>query len=188
MRYQWHCRSLGMLALALGLTVPLDARADEPRSFLEPIKKHQTLASSVPDNGDQNPYALVVAPVSVGKIQKDDVLIDNFNNLSNLQGTGTTIVDYNPVTKRTSVFAVVPLTSDVAVSNGGPETRCGGSELKKLLAAAMADAAGNAVWSRLPTEVVSAACRLVAVSAGVAPMVNWLVPGGEAVVACSVIV
>jgi len=108
MRYQWQCRSLGMLALALGLTVPLDARADEPRSFLEPIKKHQTLASSVPDNGDQNPYALVVAPVSVGKIQKDDVLIDNFNNLSNLQGTGTTIVDYNPVTKRTSVFAVVP--------------------------------------------------------------------------------
>ena len=37
-----------------------------------------------------------------GKIQKDDVLVDNFNNISNLQGTGTTIVDYNPATKKTS--------------------------------------------------------------------------------------
>jgi hypothetical protein len=109
MRYQWQSCGGHLKMLALGLAaIASAAGADEPRSFLEPIKKHQTLASSVPDNGDQNPYALVVAPVSAGKIQKDDVLIDNFNNLSNLQGTGTTIVDYNPVTKRTSVFAVVP--------------------------------------------------------------------------------
>ena len=62
----------------------------------------------MPDNGDQNPYAIVVAPVSAGKIQKDDVLIDNFNNLSNLQGLGTTIVDYNPSTKQTTLFAKLP--------------------------------------------------------------------------------
>ncbi len=60
------------------------------------------------DNGDLNPYAVVVAPVSAGKIQKDDVLVDNFNNISNLQGTGTTIVDYNPTTKQTRLFAQVP--------------------------------------------------------------------------------
>ena len=35
----------------------------------------------------------------LGKIQKDDVLVDNFNNISNLQGTGTTIVGYRPSTK-----------------------------------------------------------------------------------------
>ena len=40
--------------------------------------------------------------MSSGKIQKNDVLVDNFNNVSNLQGTGTTIVDYNPTTKQTS--------------------------------------------------------------------------------------
>ena len=62
----------------------------------------------MPDNGDQNPYAIVVAPVSVGKIQRDDVLIDNFNNLSNLQGLGTTIVDYNPATRKTTLFTSVP--------------------------------------------------------------------------------
>ena len=60
------------------------------------------------DNGDLNPYAIIVAPVSAGRIQKDDVLIDNFNNISNLQGTGTTIVDYNPTTKKTTLFAKLP--------------------------------------------------------------------------------
>jgi hypothetical protein len=36
------------------------------------------------------------------------VLVDNFNNQSNLQGTGGTIVDYNPSTKQTTLFAKLP--------------------------------------------------------------------------------
>lgn len=80
----------------------------EPKGYLESVHRHLTLASTVPDNGDVNPYAIVVAPVSIGKIQKDDVLVDNFNNISNLQGTGTTIVDFNPRTRQTSLFAQVP--------------------------------------------------------------------------------
>ena len=80
----------------------------EPQGFLETVKKHTTLTSSVPDNGDQNPYAIVVAPVSAGKIQQDDVLIDNFNDKNNLQGLGTTIVLYRPSTKKMSLFAAVP--------------------------------------------------------------------------------
>jgi len=95
--------------LFLALAMPVgSASADEPRGFLETVKKHVTLTSTVPDNGDQNPYALVVAPVSVGKILQGDVLIDNFNDLSNLQGLGTTIVDYNPSTKQTALFAKLP--------------------------------------------------------------------------------
>src|SRR6202041_4071225 len=74
-------------------------------SVLEGLRRHATVTSTVTDNGDLNPYAVVVAPVSSGKIQKDDVLVDNFNNLSNLQGTGTTIVDYNPTTHKTFTFA-----------------------------------------------------------------------------------
>ena len=62
----------------------------------------------MPANGDQNPYAIVIAPVSAGKIQKDDVLVDNFNDQNNLQGLGTTIVDYNPSTKKLSLFAAIP--------------------------------------------------------------------------------
>jgi len=66
------------------------------------------LISTIPDSGDLNPYAVIVAPVSAGRIQKDDVLITNFNGLTNLQGTGTTIVDYNPANKRLTTFARVP--------------------------------------------------------------------------------
>jgi hypothetical protein len=83
-------------------------RADGGVGFLETVKKHVTLTSTVADNGDQNPYAIVVAPVAAGAILKDDVLIDNFNNSSNLQGLGTTIVDYNPATKKTKLFAEIP--------------------------------------------------------------------------------
>src|SRR5215472_1750197 len=91
---------------------------------------------------------------------------------------------FSPVYQNT-VLAGVPATSDVAVSNGGPLTRCGGFELKKSLAAAIAEAAGSAVCARLVTALPSAACKLAAVSAGVVPIVNWPGPGGEFVVACS---
>ena len=102
----------GVVAVGLFLASTLflaggAALADEPKGFLEGIKRHTTLTSSVPENGDQNPYALIVAPISSGKIQKDDVLIDNFNDKNNLQGLGTTIVDFNPSTKKLSLFASV---------------------------------------------------------------------------------
>jgi hypothetical protein len=83
-------------------------RGGESKAFLEGIHRHMTLASTVAQNGDLNPYAVIVAPVSAGKIHKGDVLIDNFNKVSNLQGTGTTIIDYNPATKKTSLFAELP--------------------------------------------------------------------------------
>jgi hypothetical protein len=100
---------LGGAVLAASLVVTV-ARADGPQGMLETIHKHITRTTTVTDNGDLNPYAVVIAPVSAGKIQKDDVLVDNFNNLSNLQGTGTTIVDYNPSTKATKLFARLPQT------------------------------------------------------------------------------
>jgi hypothetical protein len=98
------------LALGLALAAPavVPASADDHRGFLETVRKHITLTTTITDNGDLNPYAVVVAPVSAGKISKDDVLVDNFNNVSNLQGTGTTIIDYNPTTKTTALFANIP--------------------------------------------------------------------------------
>ena len=64
------------LARCAGSRMPHGSR----EGFLETIHRHTMLTSTVPDNGDQNPYAIVVAPVSAGKIQKDDVLVDNFND------------------------------------------------------------------------------------------------------------
>jgi hypothetical protein len=100
---------LGLAALiAVAMTPPEAARADAAQGLLETIHKHVTRTSTVTDNGDLNPYAVVVAPVSAGKIQQGDVLVDNFNNVSNLQGTGTTIVDFNPATRKTTLFAKLP--------------------------------------------------------------------------------
>src|SRR5579875_4081369 len=101
--------TVAAILVGLGGTIGASesARA-EPQGLLETIHKHVMQTSTVTDNGDLNPYAIVVAPASAGKIQKDDVLVDNFNNVSNLQGTGTTIVDYNPASRKTTLFAKLP--------------------------------------------------------------------------------
>jgi hypothetical protein len=96
------------LALTAAVVLPCLPAGAQPKGFLETIKRQSIVTSTVPANGDQNPYAIVVAPVSAGKIQKDDVLVDNFNDKNNLQGLGTTIVDYNPATKKLSLFAAIP--------------------------------------------------------------------------------
>ncbi|WP_019939282.1 YncE family protein [Bordetella sp. FB-8] len=95
-------------ALLLSLATAAGTAHAAPQSFLETLRRNTTLINTVPDNGDQNPYAIVVAPVSAGTISKDDVLVDNFNNSANLQGTGSTIVDYHPGTKKMTLFAAIP--------------------------------------------------------------------------------
>src|ERR1700755_2161998 len=98
-------------AVALGCitaTLLLGAPPARAQSVLATFKHHAIVVSTIPDNGDLNPYAVFIAPATVGKIQKGDVLVDNFNNLSNLQGTGGSIIDYNPSTHATTLFAKVP--------------------------------------------------------------------------------
>ena len=53
-------------------------------------------ATTVPRNGDINPYGVAVVPRTVGRLVAGDILISNFNARSNLQGTGTTIVQVSP--------------------------------------------------------------------------------------------
>lgn len=53
------------------------------------------VVSTVPANGDVNPYGVAFVPGNVltdGMLQSGDVLVSNFNNSKNLQGTGSTIV------------------------------------------------------------------------------------------------
>lgn len=61
-------------------------------SFIGKFNNISTVSSTVPKNGDVNPYGTVVVPNSVGRLVKGDVLVSNFNNSKNLQGTGITIV------------------------------------------------------------------------------------------------
>jgi hypothetical protein len=86
---------------------PLPGRA-APEGFLSKIHRFTTLTSTVPDSGDQNPYAIVVAPAAGGAIQKDDVLVTNFNDRNNLQGLGSTIMRFTPSTAALTVFASIP--------------------------------------------------------------------------------
>src|SRR5580700_2552255 len=90
--------------------------APAPGSFLAGKFTVTNLGSTTPSNGDENPYALLVAPVTAGTIHQGDMLVDNFNNSSNKQGTGTTIVDVNQA-GAVSVFASLPKT--VAGCPGG---------------------------------------------------------------------
>ncbi|HTR07173.1 MAG TPA: hypothetical protein VMJ11_11050 [Paraburkholderia sp.] len=99
--------ALALAAAATLASAPLVAHAD-PQGLLENVKHHTTLINTVPDNGDQNPYAIFVAPVSAGTVKAGDVLVDNFNNAANLQGTGSTIIDYHPDTKQMTLFASIP--------------------------------------------------------------------------------
>jgi hypothetical protein len=57
------------------------------------------IASTVPANGDVNPYGVAFVPAGFpkgGPLHPGDILVSNFNSVANLQGTGTTIVDVAP--------------------------------------------------------------------------------------------
>jgi hypothetical protein len=53
-----------------------------------------------------NPYGVAVVPTSAGRLTAGDILVSNFNDKANVQGTGTTIVQVSPAGK-TNLFANV---------------------------------------------------------------------------------
>jgi len=63
--------------------------------------------STVPSNGDVNPYGVAYVPRdfrSGGVLNPGDILVSNFNNSQNLQGTGTTIVRITPSGQPSTFF------------------------------------------------------------------------------------
>lgn len=65
-------------------------------NVLKHLNAITTVASTVPGNGDVNPYGLLRVSRSIGNLQEGHYLVSNFNNSGNMQGTGTTIVDVSP--------------------------------------------------------------------------------------------
>jgi hypothetical protein len=64
-----------------------------------PFIPNNIVTSTVPKNGDLNPYGVALVPADFppgGTIARFDILVSNFNNSKNLQGTGTTIIKYTP--------------------------------------------------------------------------------------------
>jgi hypothetical protein len=84
------CAGVALFALSAGTLYAADN--DDTNGFLP----NQMIVSTVPANGDLNPYGVAFVPSSFqignGPLHPGDILVSNFNNSNNLQGTGTTIV------------------------------------------------------------------------------------------------
>jgi len=80
-----------LLAGAIGL-VQAHAQDGDDAFLPSPVRT----VSTMPANGDQNPYGVAFVPSNFptgsGPLKHGDILVSNFNNGQNQQGTGTTIV------------------------------------------------------------------------------------------------
>ena len=83
--------AIAAAAVAL-LAHPVQAFTDNQARVLPfPI---QTV-STIPSNGDVNPHGVAFVPENFpagGKLNPGDLLVSNFNDNANIQGTGTTII------------------------------------------------------------------------------------------------
>ena len=81
--------------------------------------------STIPANGDLNPYGVAFVPqgfVHGGMLNPGDLLVSNFNDSSNLQGTGTTIIRVTPSGQVSTFFPGQPglgLTAALGVLKNG---------------------------------------------------------------------
>lgn len=135
------------------------ANADDP-SFLSMLPHVTALASTVPANGDVNPYGVAVVPVTTGVLTSNSVLVSNFNNSANLQGTGTTIVQISPSGKM-SLFADIVAMSLPGACPGGVG----------LTTALVALRSGFVIVGSLPTKdgtsaTAQAGCLIILNSSG----------------------
>jgi hypothetical protein len=85
---------LASLLACLALSAGTASAFDHP--FIGRFSTITSIGSTVPANGDVNPYGIVNVRKSVGSLVRGDLLISNFNSAENLQGTGTTIVQATP--------------------------------------------------------------------------------------------
>jgi hypothetical protein len=124
-------RKLGGLAwLCLVATMALIpgryARADADDGSARILSfQNDSVASTVPGNGDVNPYGVAFVPPgfpSGGLLKPGDIVVSNFNDMANVQGTGTTIVDVAPNNQVSLFFQGTPplgLSTGLAVLKAG---------------------------------------------------------------------
>jgi hypothetical protein len=134
------------MAAAGALTLCGVASSSADTTFLGGLHHEAKVASTVPANGDVNPYGVAMVPRTAGRLMRGDVLVSNFNDRANLQGTGSTIVEISPDGTRT-VFARID-------RDGRAARECGGVGLTTALVVLRA---GWVVVGSLPTTDGSAA-------------------------------
>ena len=103
-------RTLGGALAALLILLPAGtmlAGDAEAQAVLPPLKTITTLGSTVPANGDVNPYGVAQIKRTIGNLRAGHILVSNFNNAGNFQGEGSTIVDVAPDGSGVSLFATL---------------------------------------------------------------------------------
>jgi hypothetical protein len=85
-----------LFLLLIVLAAGSSAFAADDDNILKNLHTVTTIASTLPANQDVNPYGVAEVRHTVGNLTEGHVLVSNFNNSSNAQGTGTTIVDVGP--------------------------------------------------------------------------------------------
>jgi hypothetical protein len=126
----WRTVAVAGLAtfLITGIAGGVSAAAGAPYPhgrFNTPFLQGKTVSpnqpSTVPttgaETGDVNPYGVAVVPTSVGGLTQGSVLVSNFNNSQNQQGTGSTITQIAPNGQQ-SVFATISLTPQQTCPGG----------------------------------------------------------------------
>ena len=68
----------------------------DDQAVLPPLKTITNLGSTIPGNGDLNPYGVAQIKRTTGNLRAGHILVSNFNNSGNFQGEGSTIVDVAP--------------------------------------------------------------------------------------------
>jgi hypothetical protein len=120
-------RLAGVCAIVTTVTVlsAYQAYADDDDRNQQILPFQTITASTIPTNGDVNPYGIAFVPQDFpagGALNPGDLLVSNFNNNQNIQGTGTTITKVTP-TGQTSLFfqttAPAGLSTGLAVLKAG---------------------------------------------------------------------
>lgn len=110
---------LATAVVAIAVAAPsAAAKPKSPHSFVGGFDTIDMLGSTVPANGDVNPYGVAVVPDSKGSLVRGDVLVSNFNDSGNAQGTGTTIVEVSP-SGTVSQFAAIDASNLPGACPGG---------------------------------------------------------------------
>jgi hypothetical protein len=86
--------------------------------FLGQLRTGSKIASTVPAQGDVNPYGLAVVPATSGRLTAGNILVSNFNDKANVQGTGTTIVQVSPAGQTTLFTDLAKLPASMACPGG----------------------------------------------------------------------
>ncbi len=166
MKYIFSNKTAALFGAAILLvTAAGNVQAQRLTSILGNLGSPITV-STVPSNGDVNPYGVAIVPRRFpqgGMLKPGDILVSNFNNSANLQGTGTTIVKIEGSTPSLFFQGTAPLglSTGLAVLEkglvlvGNLPTKDGTSATAQPGSLIAMDSNANVVWTYSSPELVN---------------------------------